>query len=92
MTAAPRTYFPPSSAYLQLVDNGRDTGQHLRLSGLRHVAVVVGEDGVEERRQEVLLHHGAVYGLAHPTRDQIQRLLLHHTHGRNERLPHHKLS
>ena len=44
-------------AVLELVDNGGHGGEHLGLARLRYVLLVVEEDGVEQRRYEVLHDH-----------------------------------
>ena len=81
-----------TGSHLELIYDGRDCREDLRLPGLGHVAAVVSEDGVQQGREEVVLHHAGVLGLADPARDQVQRLLLHHTHGGNQRLSRHKLT
>lgn len=46
----------------QLVDNGRHGAEHLGLSGGGNVALIVYEDGVEERRDKVLADLGGQRG------------------------------
>ena len=42
------------TSHLQFVDNGSDSAENLRLSCLRHIAIVVTEDGIQQRREKVL--------------------------------------
>ena len=66
---------------LELVDGRRHGGEDLGLPGRRDRApLVVEEDGVEERRDEVFQHHVGVVRPLDPAGDELQGLLLDDAH------------
>ena len=64
------------NTYTQPVDDRGHDVEHLSITGSRDVAVIVAEDGVQQRRHEVRIDGLEVFRLANECLHQLQNFLL----------------